>query len=298
VGRLACQRDSYQRTLDAIVVECKPSATQPGHFEVTLDDTVLFPEGGGQPADHGTIDGTPVVTVQRRGLSAVHVVPKQLAEGTSVKLEVDYTRRFDVMQQHTGQHLITAVIEKELGLRTVSWSLGSEISYIELDSGAKGKQAPTIDQIATAEAHIDEYIRASLPISVATITKSDISSSTGVSLDKLPDDLAGSGDLAVRVVSIGDMDRNPCCGTHMQNSAHLQSIKLLHMERVSGGNVKLHFVAGGRVLQLLGKLHDHSRTLTGLLSGGVDMQVDAVKRLQDSARAATKSTTRLSRELA
>lgn len=105
-------------------------------YNVVCENTILFPEGGGQPCDYGTLNGKPVRQVKRQDSNAVHFVEMQvkLEIGEQALLQVDWQRRFDHMQQHSGQHLITDLIETEFGYQTVSWWLGKEVSYIELDT--------------------------------------------------------------------------------------------------------------------------------------------------------------------
>lgn len=129
------------------VVNCEPALLQwcpPGltevqelqGFNVILEDTILFPEGGGQPCDYGTINGEPVRSVTRRGSEAVHFVEstKSFEEGTQVQQRLDWQRRLDHMQQHSGQHLITELFDSEFNYETNSWWLGSDMCYIELNT--------------------------------------------------------------------------------------------------------------------------------------------------------------------
>ena len=126
---LLCQVDSYLRETTAQVTAITQSSATT--YAVTLSDTILFPEGGGQPCDHGTIAGLTVDNVQtdaksQETLHTVHCSQPSLpfAVGDSVAVVLDWRRRFDHMQQHSGQHLITAVADLEFGFKTVSWSLG------------------------------------------------------------------------------------------------------------------------------------------------------------------------------
>jgi len=129
LGGLHCQRDSYAQTCEAEVARCSKAAAKASKrfpeaqdlFAIVLSDTVLFPEGGGQPNDVGTIDGVQVVDVQRIQGECVHFVKEELAVGKKVKVQVDWGVRFDHMQHHSGQHLLSAIITKELGFKTTSW---------------------------------------------------------------------------------------------------------------------------------------------------------------------------------
>lgn len=110
------------------VVSCRAAELRPPGggepvrgFQVVLEDTILFPEGGGQPDDRGLIGDVPVLRVTRRGAEAVHFVQAALEPGAEVLLSLDWERRFDHMQQHSGQHLVTAIAEQMFGFKTTSW---------------------------------------------------------------------------------------------------------------------------------------------------------------------------------
>ncbi|KAJ2796533.1 hypothetical protein H4S07_006194, partial [Coemansia furcata] len=123
VGLLACQQTPFLQELDTYVLSCSDKPDSEGLYCVELADTVIFPEGGGQPSDTGCISGVPVMHAKRDGLRAIHYVPAPIPAGTSVHVEVDFKRRLDHMQQHSGQHLLSAVLRKDWGLETVSWNL-------------------------------------------------------------------------------------------------------------------------------------------------------------------------------
>ena len=159
-GELACQKDSYQRTLTTTVISCAPRAVAPVAvakgkkgkggaatgvassslanapllFDVVLADTVLFPEGGGQPSDSGTVGGAACSGVENRDGVAVHVVegPAPLAVGDEVVVDVAWGRRWHNMGMHSCQHLLTALAVKLFSLETTSWGLGAEVSFLEL----------------------------------------------------------------------------------------------------------------------------------------------------------------------
>lgn len=134
LGGLACQRDPYLVELETEVLTCEPSSERAGLFRVVTKDSVLFPEGGGQPADRGRINGIEVADIQReRGLCVIYM-PTEIAPGTQASMKLDWSRRFDHMQQHTGQHVISAVIEQQKGWATVGWNLGEGTCFVELST--------------------------------------------------------------------------------------------------------------------------------------------------------------------
>ncbi|KAM6175761.1 putative protein PTGES3L isoform 1-T1 [Erethizon dorsatum] len=321
-----CQRDSYARECSTVVVACRPAelpaeagedtkAARRG-FRVVLEDTLLFPEGGGQPDDRGTIDDIPVLRVTRRGAEADHFTATPLAPGSRVRVCVDWERRFDHMQQHSGvllgrrdqacasnaghlgnscwmnermrQHLITAVAEHLFGLKTTSWELGRLRSMIELDS-----PSVTTEQAAAIEQSVNEKIRARLPVSVRELSPDDPEVEQ-VRGRGLPDDHAGP----VRVVTIEGVDANMCCGTHVSNLSDLQVIKILGTEKGKKNKTNLLFLAGQRVLKWVEQSHASEKALTALLKCGAEDHVQAVTKLQSSAKLLQKNNLNLLRDLA
>jgi misacylated tRNA(Ala) deacylase len=136
-----CQEDSFLREFTSKVVSCEKSVfsynlngknIETNGYEVILENTIIFPEGGGQPSDHGYLNDQPVYQVIRRGDKAVHYVEQPLNIGEEVKEVIDWKRRLDHMQQHSGQHLITAIVDREFKYPTMSWYLGEDVAYIEL----------------------------------------------------------------------------------------------------------------------------------------------------------------------
>ncbi|KAI8190594.1 hypothetical protein K4K48_012225 [Colletotrichum sp. SAR 10_66] len=222
VGALACQRNSYLKTLEAEVISCEkrppPVAKKNGGKDkskesngvdksemwlIEFDDSVLFPEGGGQPSDHGTITlpagdsetPIPIKFVERVGLRCVYHSPQPLSPGDRVRQEVDFQRRWDHMQQHTGQHLLSAVMDTHENLNTLGWGMGKSgaMNYVDLP------RKPTDAELQAIQARCTEIIRSSLPITVETPDDAKV--------HKMPEDYDRSKGV-VRVIRIGDIDRN------------------------------------------------------------------------------------------
>ncbi|KAL8175746.1 UNVERIFIED_CONTAM: Alanyl-tRNA editing protein Aarsd1 [Gekko kuhli] len=292
-----CQRDSWARQFTTQVVSCCPAQllTKNGGkketlqgFHVILEDTILFPEGGGQPDDRGVINGIPVLRVTRRGPDALHFVLTALEPGTEVQLELDWDRRFDHMQQHSGQHLITALADQMFGFKTTSWELGHQQSTVELETPSM-----TADQVAALEQSVNDKIRARIPVVVRHLAEGD-AEGDGVRSRGLPDDHTGP----VRIVSIEGVDANMCCGTHVSNLSDLQVIKLLGTEKGKKNKTNLVFLAGNRVLKSLAQSHATEKALTSLLKSGPEEHAEAVKRLQNSLKQLQKNNLSLQRDLA
>lgn len=292
-----CQRDCYMKEFVTSVVSCCPvelkhevngKKERLNGFSVKLQDTILFPEGGGQPDDHGLIGDVPVLRVTRQGPDAIHFVCSALEPGQEVQLKVDWDRRFDHMQQHSGQHLITALADTMFGYKTTSWELGRQRSTIELDTPCM-KPA----QLQALEEAVNEKIRAHIPVNVQLLSIDDPAVEK-VRSRGLPDDHAGP----IRIVDIEGVDANMCCGTHVSNLSHLQVIKLLGIEKGKKNKTNLIFLTGNRVLKYSEKSYCTERALVSLLKTGPDEHVEAVDKLQKSVKLLQKTNLSLLRDMA
>lgn len=304
-GQLACQKDSYLRTLRATVLSCvavevtappaekttkkKKGKKQDGgggdggaeiatvgpQWHVGLSDTVLFPEGGGQPADRGTVGGVDCVDVQVADGFAVHTLAGPLDLGASVDIAVDWTRRWDHMQQHTGQHLITAIAVEMFGFPTVAWHLGPDsTSTLDLDTAG----TPFTDtMLAELETAVNGRVRDAHPITPKWIAPKDPEMATIRRNKDLPDDVVGD----VRVLTIDGVDKNLCCGTHVNTTAHLATVKLLRAEKVKKVT-RVHFAVGDRLLALAGAMFTRQLALTSALTSAPEHHLDQVVRPQST----------------
>ncbi|XP_034050304.1 alanyl-tRNA editing protein Aarsd1-like isoform X1 [Thalassophryne amazonica] len=292
-----CQRDSYMKEFVTSVVSCDPAElkqeingkkeTHKG-FNVKLRDTILFPEGGGQPDDQGLIGDVPVLRVTRQGSDAVHFVSSPLEVGQEVLVKVDWERRFDHMQQHSAQHLLSALVDTMFGYNTTSWELGRQRTAIELDTlSIKPEQLQVLEETA------NEKIRAHVPVTVQLLSKDDPAVEK-VRSRGLPEDLAWP----IRIIDIQDIDANMCCGTHVSNLSQLQVIKLLGAEKGKKNKTNLIFLAGNRVLKYAEKSFNTERSLVAILNTGPDKHVEGVDKLLKSVKLLQKSNMSLLRDLA
>eukprot|EP01063_Lacrimia_lanifica_P013796 TRINITY_DN20401_c0_g1_i1.p2 TRINITY_DN20401_c0_g1~~TRINITY_DN20401_c0_g1_i1.p2 ORF type:complete len:419 (+),score=196.10 TRINITY_DN20401_c0_g1_i1:74-1330(+) len=267
-GELACQENPALRRLTTKVVKVAEAGGAQVHAEwvknavaeakegkkwwvAQLEDTVLFPEGGGQPFDVGQVGGAYCANVQRVGLEVWHLVDEELEEGAEVDVEVAWARRWDHMQQHTAQHMLTAVCEGEpYGLPTMCWGMGEDMSYIQLPVNKLPE-----DKMREIEDRCNEHIREQINVVTTTVA-------AHVDPNAPADDNAKGA--AIRTVEILGVDKGPCCGTHISNLSHLQLLKLLHVEP-KGNTLRLFFVAGSRALRMLTSMYDRERSMVKLL---------------------------------
>ncbi|MCL5005050.1 MAG: DHHA1 domain-containing protein [Acidobacteria bacterium] len=234
--------DCYLREFDARVVEVKAESRG---FRVYLDRSAFYPESGGQPADTGTLDGLPVLEVADEGKAVAHVLAKK-PENDPVKGKIDWARRFDHMQQHTGQHVLSSAFEKTGGYKTVSFHLGKESSTIDLNSDRIGSR-----QIEEA---VDSANRILFENREVRIFFAPTDAASRMELRK---PTSREGD--VRLVEIDGFDLSACGGTHVSRTGAVGIITVRKSERIKG-LARVEFVCGGRAL---GKARDDYRFLSG-----------------------------------
>ena len=274
-GLDAAQRTPGLQGLDARVLAVLPR--EDGHWDVIVDDTPLYAEGGGQPADRGQLGGAPVLDVQRGPDGwARHRVAVAPEVGQRVRLKVDTARRWDHTQQHSGQHLLSALAAARLGLDTVGFHLGADLCTVDLS----GLLPP--ERWAELEDAVNDVILEDRPVRAFEVA-ADAAPAALRSRDGAP---ARSGPL--RLVEIDGVDLNPCGGTHVTRTGELQLLMLLRGEKVRGGT-RLSFVVGGRARRRAQQLRDREAALTGALRCPPEGLPEAVRRLGDDLKAAHKA---------
>ena len=277
----AYERDPYARELEVDVLSL--ATDDEGRGFALLSDTVLYPEGGGQPADHGQLDGHAVVDVQRCDGEIRHYLRSELAPGSiggPHRLELDWERRFDHMQQHTAQHLLTAVAEQRFGWQTTSFHLRERESDIELSTFDIGHE-----QLLELENAVAEVIRAAVPVRATRLTAEQYAGQQ-VRSRGLPADHRGD----VRLIEIEGVDATTCGGTHVHSTAEVEALHLLRTEKVRG-SMRLHWIAGGRVRArlradqaLLGELRQLLETGDEELIQVAQLKLERLKSAQRSQR--------------
>ena len=228
-------RDATIRAFSARIAE----VAEGGH-KAYLDQTAFYPTSGGQPHDIGTLAGVTVVDVIDEGERIAHVLdaPIELARAVEVHGEIDWRRRYDNMQQHTGQHLLSAVLDDMLQLRTVSVHFGDETSTLDVADARGGGNILEPDVLARVEARANEIVAGARPVRV---TFEDAAEVTGL---RKPSDRDG----VLRVVTIEGVDRSACGGTHVSTTAELGPVLLRRQEKVKQG-LRIEFVCGQRAIR-------------------------------------------------
>ena len=253
--------DPYLTEADAAVRSC--TRTERG-WELLLDRTVFYPTGGGQPCDLGTIEGARVLEVCERGGEVVHLCDAPVQAGRTVRCVIDWARRFDLMQQHSGEHLVSGIIHARFGYENVGFHMGGEVITIDFS----GELNP--EELAQVERAANEAVWKNLPATVWYPAQEE--------LKRLPyrskKELTG----AVRLVRFGDIDLCACCGTHVRATGEIGLIKLLSVVRFHSGS-RIEMLCGGRALKYLNGILQQNREISGLLSAKPLETAQAVRRL-------------------
>ncbi|MGZ6125152.1 MAG: alanyl-tRNA editing protein, partial [Myxococcales bacterium] len=230
-------RDAYLRSFTARALEVRDLD---GHPAAILDRSAFYPEGGGQPGDRGTLGGVKVLDTQERAGEVLHVLEKAIEPG-AVSAEIDWARRFDHMQQHHGQHLLSAAFDK-LSAPTLSFHLGERTCTIDLDAPL-GRL-----ELGRAEAMANESVWRDVPV-----VSRDFSGEERAKLPLRKEPVKGD-----RVVLVEGVDASPCGGTHPARTGEVGCIAVLRAQKWGEGKSRVEFACGGRVVRLL---HETSETV-------------------------------------
>ncbi len=271
--------DSFCRSFDAHIASSHPSDAG---WEIALDRTCFYPTSGGQPNDLGTLNGIPVLDVREEGSGIWHVLP-ELPAGETVHGEIDWPRRFDHMQQHSGQHILSAVALEQLGAQTVSFHLGAEVVTIDLD---RGKLAP--EAARALEDESNRLVMADLPVRATLVAPADL---PRLNLRKQPT----KGEQP-RIVEISGVDLSPCGGTHVASTGQIGMIKIRRLEHYKGGT-RVEFLCGWRALRDYQWKHEAVSSLARDLSIADRELEAAVRRLVAGEKDTRRQIEELRRQL-
>lgn len=241
-------RDPYLKQFDASVVSC--SKTKDG-FEIMLSCTAFYPEGGGQPADHGLLDAVPVTHVKRRGNDIIHLCNAPLEVGSKVTGKINWDRRFDNMQNHTAEHIFSGIIHNKFGFENVGFHMDDDFITVDFNGELTDEQVSEVEK-ATLQAISDNQ-----PVKISFPSAEELQHLQYRSKKEL------SGD--VRIVDAGEFDRCACCGTHVKSTGEIGAFKVLESGKHRGGT-RILIVAGQRAFNDHAKRISESKKISALLS--------------------------------
>ena len=260
--------DPFLKTFTATVLDCQPDKNG---FVVTLDRTAFYPEGGGQPADQGTLDGAAVTDVHEKNGVVLHNVDSAVEIGKTVTGVIDWARRFDHMQQHSGEHICSGLICGRCHCDNVGFHMGTDMVTIDFNADIPW------EELLEIEAQANQYIYEDHPI--------DIQSHRGAELDAIDYRSKKPLEGDVRIVAFPGADCCACCGTHVLRSGQVGLVKFLSVQKFREG-VRIELLCGKRALDYLSRTWEQAKTIGQRLSVKPVDAAAAVERLEHELSAA------------
>ena len=261
-------QDSFMEEFTATVLSCEEGKTD---YQVVLDRTAFYPEGGGQPADHGTLDGARVTDVHEKNGVVFHTCDKAVEIGSTVTGTLDWARRFDHMQQHSGEHIISGILCADYHCDNVGFHLGADTVTIDYNADISWEQALDAQRKANEVIWADQEVEIDYP-SPEELAALDYRSKK---------ELTGK----VRIVTFPEADCCACCGTHVFRAGQVGLIKVLSCQKFRNG-VRLEILCGKRALDYLGRTYDQARAIGQQFSVKPQDTLAAVERLEAELSAA------------
>ena len=264
------EQNSFLTRFSAVVESCVQGKKG---WDVILDQTAFYPEGGGQPYDVGVLGGAKVLEVHEREGRVVHTCDAPLEVGSSVEGEIDWARRFDLMQHHSGEHIVSGIAHSLWGCDNVGFHMGADVITIDLNTLIDESQLRQLEEAA------NRYIWEDHPIVITLPSQKE--------LERLEYRSKKALTGQVRIVSFPGADTCACCGTHVLSSGQVGLVKLLSVQKFRDG-VRIELVCGGRAMKYLSATLEQNRQVSNLLSAKPMETAAAVGRLLEE-NAALKS---------
>jgi alanyl-tRNA synthetase len=276
-----CYENPYQKDFTAEII----NVTQNGkEYHIELDKTYFYPEGGGQPSDTGHINGAPVTYVYEKDEKIYHVVEVNPIKIHKVKCSIDFEKRYDYMKQHLGQHILSACIFDLYNSSTIGFHIGSDFATIDIDKVIEPSN------IKSSEEKANKIVVESINIEVLYPSSSELKK---LSLKKIP---VKAGE-KIRIVKIGDLDVNPCCGIHPSSTIEVQIIKVTKFEKYKNG-LRIEFMCGERAVSDYILKHESIEKMSKLLRCNNATVLSEVQRLSGELNKALTEKRALKAEVA
>ena len=272
-------QNCHTKTFEATVLDCR--STEKG-FQVILNQTAFYPEGGGQACDLGTLGAATVLDVREREEAIVHLCDKPLDIGKCVTGTLNWQRRLDQMQQHTGEHMVSGVIHRRFGFHNVGFHVGTDTVTIDFD----GMISP--EALEEIEEEVNRGIWENLPVKCWYPEQEILPTIPYRSKKELP--------WPVRIVEVPGFDTCACCGVHTEYTGEVGLVKLLSCVKFHQG-VRIEMVCGGRALSLLGRVYEQNRQVSQAFSAKILETGEAARRMNETLAAEKFRATALERQL-
>lgn len=259
-------KDVYLKEFTARVVSCREVG---GKYEIVLDRTAFFPEGGGQPADIGFIGNSRVLDTKERDGEVIHLCSDAVDENTCVHCRIDYERRFDHMQQHTGEHIFSGFVHSLCGFDNVGFHMGEDSVTVDFNGTVTPEKLSEIERLA------NDAIYRNIPVETLLPSAEELENFSYRSKKEL------SGQ--VRLVRIDGVDLCACCGTHVSLTGEVGMIKAVSCVHYKSG-VRITLLIGARALADYGRKNSSVLAISNLLCAKTDEVAEAVERLKEQLR--------------
>ena len=271
--------DCHLARFEAEVLSCE--AAENGYY-VNLNQTAFYPEGGGQACDLGTLGGVNVLDVRERGEDVIHLCDGPLEVGSTVEGVIDYERRFDLMQQHSGEHIVSGIIHEKYGYHNVGFHMGSEVITIDFDGMIPAEDLPEI------EAKVNRAIWQNIPLHIWYPSPDELPTVGYRTKRELP--------WPVRIVEVPGYDKCACCGVHVASTGEIGFVKLFTVVKFHQG-VRIEMACGRKALEYLTAVYDQNRQVSQAFSARI-LETGAAARQMNDLLAKDKYTiTGLQRQL-
>ena len=268
-------QDPYLKEFTAIVTGC--AECEKG-WAVTLDRTAFYPEGGGQACDIGTLDDVNVVDVQEKGEEILHFCDKKLEIGETVTGRIDWARRFDLMQQHTGEHIISGLLHEKFGYQNTGFHVGADAMEVDFD----GPVSP--EDLAEIEFKANQAIWQDIPLRCWIPDPEELKTVFYRTKRALP--------WPVRIVQVPGFDSCACCGTHVARTGEVGLIKILSCAALRGG-VRLQMVCGQRAYRHIVSVFEENRKVSQAFSAKMDATGEAARKMNEALAAQKQQNAQL-----
>jgi len=271
--------DCHLREFTAAVLSCEQ--VKKG-WEILLDATAFYPEGGGQVCDLGTLGDVRVLDVQERGEYIVHLCDSPLPVGKTVTGSIDWARRFDQMQQHSGEHILSGLLNARFGCHNVGFHVGSGIMEVDFDVPM------TLEEVLEVERRANEAVWANLPIRCWYPTPEELPTVGYRTKKDLP--------WPVRIVEVPGFDKCACCGVHVRHTGEIGIIKVLSVAKFHQG-VRIQMVCGGRAYDHLAQAYEQNRQVSQAFSAKILETGAAAARMNEALSAEKFRANNLEKQL-
>ena len=251
-------------------------------YEVTLDATAFYPEGGGQACDLGILGGAAVLDVRERGEEIVHLCTEALEVGREVEGVIDYARRFDLMQQHTGEHIVSGIIHRRYGFHNVGFHIGDHTIQIDFDGVVPAQELSKIEEEA------NRALWANLDVKCWYPSEEELPHVFYRTKKALP--------WPVRIVEVPGFDSCACCGTHVAKTGEIGLVRLFSIVGLRGG-CRIEMACGGRALELLNWAYEQNRLVSQAFSAKIFETGAAAQRMNEALAAEKFRTAGLQKKL-